>query len=225
MTLRLHPVLLKASAAALIACLSAAPVHARGDQDIAAGLSYSSDGRNFSQAPPPLFSGEPVLVPGDEITGALWIRNDRGQEVEVSVRPKASAAHTQIYFETIGLSRFRLEPEETVKVGLRMGLPGSATNGSQDQEKRSLQVQINAVETGIGKTPEPEPSQPPRETHAPPEDSPENETPDQRDQLSDTGFSGGVIVLGIGALVVGCAAVMLSWRQNRTEATKAGGKR
>ncbi|PRA04517.1 hypothetical protein CQ010_06245 [Arthrobacter sp. MYb211] len=225
MTIRLHPVLLKASAAALIACLSAAPVHARSDQDSAGGLSYSSDGRNFSQAPPPLFGGEPVLVPGDEVIGALWIRNDRGLEIEVSVQPKDPAAHTQIYFETIGLSRFRLEPEESVKVGLRMGMPGSATNGSQDQEERSLQVQINAVEIGIGKTPEPEPSQPPRETDAPPEAPPEKNTPDQRDQLSDTGFSGGVIALGIGALAAGCAAVILSWRQKRTEAIRDDGKR
>lgn len=224
MTIRLYPVLLKTAAAAFTACLIATPVHARDAHYIDGGLSYSIDGRKFSQAPPPLFSGKPVLVPGDEFIGALWIRNDRGLEVEVNVQPKAPEAHTQIYFETTGQSRFRLEPDESVKVGLRMGLPDSANNRSQDQKVRSLQVQINAVETGTGEAPESETSQPPRETDAPPEDSPENNSPDQWDQLSETGFNGGLVLLGIGALAAGCAAVILSWRQKRTETARDGGR-
>lgn len=171
------------------------------------GLSYSLDGRSYAQNPPPIFAGGHELVPGDEVAKSLWIRNDRDRDVEVSVHALAPAEPTGIYFATTGASAFKLEPEGTREVELRVGLPWSASNGSKDQLVPELQVRVDAVESA-------------RE-----DGGPDSSGPEQEIDLPETGFSGAVLWAAAGILALGGAVLAASRGANRREQERDGAQR
>lgn len=182
-------------------------VPAVADAETDRGLSYSLDGRSYAQNPPPIFAGGHALVPGDEVAKSLWIRNDRDRDVEVSVHAVAPAPSTGIYFATAGASAFKLEPEGTREVELRVGLPWSASNGSEDQQVPELQVRVDAVELA-------------QEGGGPDAPGPEQEV-----DLPDTGFSGTVLWAAAGILALGGAVLAASRRMNRREQKRNGAQR
>ncbi|MGQ3383483.1 hypothetical protein [Glutamicibacter sp. TV12E] len=182
-------------------------VPAVADAETDRGLSYSLDGRSYAQNPPPIFAGVHALVPGDEVAKSLWIRNDRDREIEVSVRAVAPAASTEIYFTTVGASTFTLVPSGTTEVELRLGLPWSASNGSEDQQVPALEVRVDAVELA-------------QEGGGP--DAP---GPEQEADLPDTGFSGAVLWAATGILALGGAVLAASRRMNRREQKRNGAQR
>jgi len=191
------------------------------------GLSYSLDGQAYSDVPPPVFDGIPALVPGDESTRYLWIRNDRESEIEVRIRPFEPEASTRIYFETAGASVVRLEPDQAAEIGLQVGLPWSSGNGSQGQQVPSLQVRIDAVEVAGTDGPAPDPSQPPRDEEHPNGDEPREEStqPDpreRRDDLADTGSNGASLLAAAG--IAGLAGlVLLAVRRRKQNELEADG--
>lgn len=170
------------------------------------GLSYSGDGQAYSQDPPPLFEDESTLVPGDEITRSLWVRNDRPTGIEVTVQPIEPETSTRMYFETVNASVARLQPAQAKKFELKIGLPWSADKLAEDRQERSLQVRIDAVETYDSDQP---PSQAPRDQ------SPQGTDPEEKDELADTGFSSLWLLMALGSLVAGSIALGASRNRNQ----------
>lgn len=194
------------------------------------GLSYSLDGRVYSDAPPQVFGGAPVLAPGVESTGSLWIRNDRESDIEVRIRTIEPAASTRIYFETAGATVVRLEPDKAAEFGLRVGLPWSAKNESEDQQVPSLQVRIDAVELAGGVGQAPDSSRPPDEgdspdSDAPREELPQSDPPERHDGLGDTGFRGAALLAAAGIAGIGGLSLLAAQRRKQKELETDGVER
>lgn len=170
------------------------------------GLSYSGDGQTYSQNPPPLFEDESTLVPGDEITRSLWVRNDRPTGIEVTVQPIEPETSTRMSFETVNASVVRLQPAQSKKFDLKIGLPWSADKLAEDRQERALQIRIDAVETYDSDEP---PSQAPRDQ------SPQGADPEEKDELADTGFSSLWLLMALGSLVAGSIALGASRKRNQ----------
>ncbi|UYQ77157.1 hypothetical protein OF385_14200 [Glutamicibacter sp. JL.03c] len=169
-------------------------------EDTAPGLSFSLDGQDFSPVPPPVFGGGDILAPGGESTGSFQVRNDRDSAVEVSIRPIAPDASTQLYFVAAGSKVMVLDPLEVAEFELKLGLPESASNASQDRKVPSLKVEVTAAELDAGGEPRP---------------------PDGPEHLVDTGFSGSLIGAAAGAAVVGLL-LRGAARKNTDKATARG---
>lgn len=168
-------------------------------EDTAPGLSFSLDGQDFSPVPPPVFGGG-ILAPGGEFTGSFQVRNDRENAVEVSIRPIAPDASTQLYFVAAGSTVMALDPLEVAEFELKLGLPESASNASQDRKVPSLKVVVTAAELDAGGEPRP---------------------PDGPEHLVDTGFSGSLIGAAAGVAVVGLL-LRGAARKNMDKATARG---
>jgi len=170
-------------------------------------LGYSVDGHNYSPEPPPVFDGQESLVPGDEVTGSLWIRNDRQSEIEVSVRPVAPDLSSRMYFETVSTSVVRLHPTQAKRFDLKIGLPWTADELSENRQEPSLQVLVEAKEAFDEVKP---PAEPPLE------DSPESPNSERDDELADTGFSALGLLIAVGLTALG--TLVLGIRQKGSQA-------
>ena len=173
------------------------------------GLSYSVDGQSYSQNPPPIFKDVHALVPGDDVEGSLWIRNDRQSAIELGVQAVPPPESTEIYFKAAGASKFHLEPADATEVELRLGLPLSAGNDSEDQIVPGLEVRVHAMEPVASS----EPTQRP---------GPSDDSNDHEGDLLDTGVNLETLWASLALAMLGSVALIASRRRNRRHHEKDG---
>lgn len=212
----------------LLGPVAVTPAEARQPSD--KGLAFSVDGKAYSVAPPEMFSQIPILVPGDRITEALWIRNERDSKIEVNVEPDIQTEQSEVYFRTDGASTFVLYPGQSTKVVLQLGLPFASTNRSEGLVENSARVIIRAAETLNAENPDQNPSVPPVESGNPPKKYPEvhypdSNVPEDQKNLSDTGFGGWIFPMALGTLAAGIAILYSSGRRENTETLTDGDNR
>lgn len=188
----------------LVGTLAVDPADAQ--QPPTKGLRFSVDGKEFSEAPPKMFSHIPILVPGDKITEALWIRNVRDRNIEVNVEPDIQTEQSEVHFRTEGASTFVLHPGQSAKVSLQLELPFASTNRSERLVENSARVIISAAETLDA-------------TH------PDQNVPEDQESLGDTGFGVRIFLLALGTLAAGSAILWSSRRKKNTETMTDGDNR
>lgn len=175
------------------------------------GLSYSTDGVNYSTDPPPIFADEQKVTPGEEIRGMLWIRNSRPHGVDISILTSRPHETSGIRLGPAGPGTSTLGAGETTSVTVRAWLPPTAKNATQHQVSENMRIIVNARDSVPSAD---EPGQPeerlPEKPGVPP------------GELGDTGFSGGLLPLALGILVTGGALYAKS-RRHSHDKTKAEG--
>ncbi|MFJ2618530.1 hypothetical protein [Glutamicibacter sp. NPDC087344] len=181
-------------------------------QEQPSGISFSVGGEEFSAEPQPLFESHLQLVPGDQLTDELSIRNDRDHDITVSVTPRLSDTSTELQFEVMGQASAQLEPHQASTFQLRVRLPESAGNSSQNQT-RDLAVEVRAVQTG-DVTPPGTPPAPPQDPDADPSAPPH--------ELGNTGFDGWIFALAGGVLGVGTILFLRSKKSRPASQTQQG---
>ncbi len=181
---------------AVLLCLGTAPTAAQSSPPAAGdtGLRYSTDGVNYSSSPPQLFTALPRFVPGDEVRTRLWIQNTRADAVDVTFQPSYPDRSGVMLAPTIS-GTTRLAGGASTAITLRVSLPLTASNRTQDQTSDKLRLRVNA-QAAV-----PEANTP----HVPP------------GELGETGFSGGIFPLILGMLGVGGILYAKSRRHTQQE--------
>lgn len=160
-------------------------VVAEGTPDTA--FSYSSDGVVFSKAVPDLFGASPKLVPGEEIEEQLWVRNENSIAVEMSVAAGTPLGEGELARAGLTPSPVvTLAPGTAAPLQVRMWLPESADNSSQNQTW-PVRLQINTRESASSATHE----------------------------LSYSGATGGIWPLSVAALLGGAGAYLGARKRGR----------
>lgn len=183
---------------ALVAlCLAAVPSMA--DEPDGNSVSFSNDGRSFTDHPGSIFDGPVRLVPGDRLAGGIWIRNDQSSKVEMAVTPKRPEVESAMEFTTIGESRFQLAPQEKAWVALQVELPEDAGNSSADRTEQ-LQLQVRSSEL-----------------------SAEGEAnPQAPDHLSDAGFNSWPLIMGLALTAAGMISLKVCCRTHGDNSSGRG---
>lgn len=189
---------------AVLLCLGTAPTAAQSSPPAAGevGLSYSTDGVNYSSSPPPLFSTMPRFVPGDEVRTRLWIRNARQDAVDISVQPSRPEA-SGVILNPCHSGVIRLEAGASTAIMIRASLPITASNRTQNQTSDNMPLRVNARAV----VPE---ANTPQSPHVPP------------GALGKTGFFGGIFPLILCMLGVGGVLYAMSRRHTNQEHTMEG---
>ncbi|WP_146111829.1 hypothetical protein [Arthrobacter sp. MYb227] len=171
------------------------PVDAQAYADVPtdAGLSYSTDGINYSAEPPPLFANMPKLTPGEEFEGVLWIRNSRPHAVDFSLQTNLADDFTGILVGTKASGISTLGSGEATAVTVRVWLPSTAGNETQGKNSELIRMTVQASESN------PSPTAPEQLE----EQAPGKSVLPSPGVLGETGYSAGLLPLALGALVTG----------------------
>lgn len=167
-------------------------------------LSYSSDGKNYDNTLPTLFVDAPKLIPGEELHRRMWIRNERSEPIEISVHTKNPESEHGIWMAASPQGKLSLGVGASRAVDLRVWLPVSAGNSTQNITSQNLRIQVQA-----------------HEQHSP-DDGPDEHISKGQDQLGDTGFFPGFLSVAIGALITGIVLNLLSRRKKHTNRSTEG---
>lgn len=205
MTARRLPFTVFAGTAALLSfgfALGDVPAHASVQQE--SGLSYSTDGVNYSSEPPPVFVNTPKLTPGEEIEELLWIHNSRPHTVDFSLQTNSTDDSTEILLGADVSGSSALGSGETTAVTVRAWLPATAGNETQDQSSELLRITVHASGADPLIT-APEESE---------EQASEKPVLPSSGALGDTGFSAEILPLALGVLVTGTVLFARSRRRS-----------
>ena len=208
---RLAYLLLVGVAAALF--LGTAPTNAKAAPALSddAGLSYSTNGVDFSSDPPPMFTNEQKVTPGEEIREVMWIRNSRPRTVDVSILNSHPNETSGIRLGPAGSDISTLGVGETTSVTVRAWLPPTAKNETQNQVSENMRVIVHATDSNPSDA---ESEQPQEHLPGRPGVSP--------GELGDTGYSAGLLPLALGILVTGGALYAKARRRTRNEPNPEG---
>jgi hypothetical protein len=201
------------SAAAAVLFFGMVPASAQAAQSTSgdAGLSYSTDGANYSADPPPIFADAPKVAPGDEVRGVLWIRNSRPRAVDVSIQTSQTDKISGIMLGPAGSGASTLRTGETTAISVRAWLPPTAGNEIQDQTSENMRVIVHASDAiPLAELPGPPDGKLPGKPSMPP------------GELGDTGYSAELLPLALGILVTGGALYAKSRRNSRKKTIAEG---
>lgn len=182
--------------------LGNAPAHASERQE--AGLSYSTDGVNYSSEPPPIFANTPKLTPGEEIEEHLWIHNSRPHTVDYSLQTNSTDNSTGILLGADVSGSSTLGSGETTAVTVRAWLPATAGNQTQDQSSELIRITVLASDADPLITA-------PEESEEQASEKPVFPSPGA---LGDTGYSAEILPLALGAIVTGTVLFARSRRRS-----------
>lgn len=158
-----------------------------------AGLSYSTDGVIYSTEPPQIFANTPKLTPGEEIEALLWIRNSRPHAVEFSLQTSSTDDSSGILVGADDSGISTLGSGEATAVTVRAWLPSTAGNETQDKNSEPIRLTVQASDANPSTTA-------PKQLE---EQAPGKPALPSPGALGETGYSAGLLPLGLGAVVTG----------------------
>ena len=162
-TRRIFASLLAGIAPLLFLAVAQTPVQAAAASLGGNQLSYSTDGENYSHSPSPVFTNVEKLIPGEDISRSLWVRNDRSTPIEITVHTDTLEGANGVRAEASPEGGISLSAGETTAVVIRAWLPEAAGNATQNISSENISIRVRASDKDLL-------DEGPNEESAPPEE-------------------------------------------------------